>query len=131
MLGAKRLRSGRLRGAGQLGVKDMLKLALIGQVSLHYNAASMKQLAGRCSPTQTKTHPVGWVWDEHFDCHLARLDCRPDAARTQLYFRRLTVLQPRNYLEVRVEAAAGVPLRKADRIAEGRTFTALSALGHE
>lgn len=62
---------------------------------------------------------------------LARLDRRSDTAGTHLHFDRLAVFEPRHRLQVWVEAAAGVPLREANRIAERWAFAALSALSHE
>lgn len=111
-------------------VKDLLKLVLITIRALHYNAGGMRK-RNPATRHKQQTHPHGWVWHEPCEQWLAGLGCRPDAPRTQLFFRRLTVLDPRNRLQVRVEAAARVPLREADRIAEGRAFAAVSAFCHE
>ena len=96
---------------------------------LHYNADVMEHAVTQ-SALKAQTHPRRWVWNTRFEQGLADFRCRPNATRTQLYLQRLAVLDPRNRLEVGVEAAACVPVRKADRITEGRAFAALSALRH-
>lgn len=90
----------------------------------------MKQQIAR-SRSNTKTHPHGWASTERSELLLAGLDRRSDAAGTHLHFDRLAVLLPRNRLQVRVEAAARVPVREANCIAETRAFAALSAFCHE
>jgi hypothetical protein len=89
----------------------------------------MKQIEP--SRSNTKTHPQGWASIERSEHGLAGLDRRSDAAGTHLHLHRLAVLNPRNRLEIGVEAAAGVPVREADRIAETWAFAALSAFRHE
>lgn len=79
----------------------------------------------------TQAHPCGWACVNRSDDELAGLGRRSDAASADLHFSWLAFLDNRHRLQVRVEAAARMPLREADRIAEGRAFTAVSALCHE
>jgi hypothetical protein len=97
---------------------------------LHYNAVDMKQRINRLV-SNTQAHPAGWACVEQDRNELASLGRRSDAAGADFHFRRLAVLNHRYRLEVWVEAAAGMPLRKADRIAKGWAFAAASALCHE
>ena len=91
----------------------------------------MKQQLTRSRRSNTKTHPDGWASTERSERGLAGLDRRSDAAGTHLHLNRLAVLHPRNRLQVRVEAAAGVPVREANCITETWAFAALSAFRHE
>ncbi len=91
----------------------------------------MRQQTARIVSNNTQTHPRGWVCVERYGLVLAGFGSRPDAAGAKLHFRRLAFLDNRHPLQVWVEAAAGMPLREADRIAEGRAFTAVSAFCHE
>jgi hypothetical protein len=90
--------------------------------------STMKQMA---RARNTKTHPQGWAWIQRGEHTLAGFNRRSDATGTQLHFGRLAVLNPRNRLQVWVEAAASMPVREADRIAERWAFAALSAFSHE
>ena len=91
----------------------------------------MKQQIARSRSNNIKTHPDGWASTERSRHLLAGLDRRSDAAGTHLHLNRLAVLNPRNRLQVRVEAAAGVPVREAHCVAETWAFAALSAFRHE
>ena len=79
----------------------------------------------------TQAHPCGWACVERSVDGLAGFGRRSDAASADLHFSRLAFLDNRHRLQVGVEAAARMPLREADRIAEGRAFTAVSAFCHE
>ncbi len=85
----------------------------------------------RSRTINTKTHPGGWVSIERSEHALAGLDRRSDTAGTQLHLDRFTVLHPCHRLEIWVEAAAGMSVREADRIAERWARAALSAFRHE
>lgn len=98
---------------------------------MHYNAGEMRHATAHFVRNNTPAHPFGWAGVERYSDELAGFGRRANAARADLHFSRLAFLDNRHRLQVGVEAAARMPLGEADRIAEGRAFTAVSALCHE
>lgn len=138
------IRSSRTCGANK--EKQRTIPALISHAALFYNAPNVWQRAsgafhlvairviehGGCAAGRKKPTRTGWAGRSCMQTlAYARCFCGgADAAGAPFDAHGLVILHQRDGLQIRVEAAAGVAVRKADCIAERRAFAAIGALRH-
>ena len=96
----------------------------------HTYGAMEKQHNDSVAGTKTPIHEDGRSERAQRPLDARWLGCGADAACAPFDAHGLAGFHQRDGLQIRVEAAARVAVRKADCVSEGRTFAAIVALRH-